>query len=251
MIEERIPTNNYESVQGSITPSGFFGNSVDMIVELENFMTEEEQEFLFNFASNNTEWDYTVSKKNENGTVIYDANIWEDRVATLHTLQKINPKVIDVVQKMFDRLKVKVDEFYNVDAMATSPAIVRWPVGTRQEPHADKELHEGPDAGKPNAFPYYDIASIFYINDDYEGGELYFPQHGIEFKPNERSAYVFIGDRYYAHGVRPVKSGMRYTCPLFWTIKEHTGNKKPMKGFRGGFESEFYAKQINNGDKYD
>ena len=109
MIEERIPTNNYESVQGSITPSGFFGNSVDMIVELENFMTEEEQEFLFNFASNNTTWDYTISKKNENGTVIYDANIWEDRVATLHTLQKINPKVIDVVQKMFDRLKVKVD----------------------------------------------------------------------------------------------------------------------------------------------
>ena len=94
MIEERIPTNNYESVQGSITPSGFFGNSVDMIVELENFMTEEEQEFLFNFASNNTTWDYTISKKNENGTVIYDANIWEDRVATLHTLQKINPKVI-------------------------------------------------------------------------------------------------------------------------------------------------------------
>jgi hypothetical protein len=221
MIEERIPTNNYESVQGSITPSGFFGNSVDMIVELENFMTEEEQEFLFNFASNNTTWDYTISKKNENGTVIYDANIWEDRVATLHTLQKINPKVIDVVQKMFDRLKVKVDEFYNVDAMATSPAIVRWPVGTRQEPHADKELHEGPDAGKPNAFPYYDIASIFYINDDYEGGELYFPIQGIEFKPKARAAYFFPGDMNFIHGVRPVLNGCRYTSPFFWSIRSH------------------------------
>ena len=226
MIEERIPTNNYESVQGSITPSGFFGNSVDMIVELENFMTEEEQEFLFNFASNNTTWDYTISKKNENGTVIYDANIWEDRVATLHTLQKINPKVIDVVQKMFDRLKVKVDEFYNVDAMATSPAIVRWPVGTRQEPHADKELHEGPDAGKPNAFPYYDIASIFYINDDYEGGELYFPIQGIEFKPKARAAYFFPGDMNFIHGVRPVLKGTRYTSPFFWNILEHKVNNE-------------------------
>ena len=220
-MENRVAVNVGDSTSKSITPSGFFGNSVDMIVELENFMTEEEQEFLFNFASNNTTWDYTISKKNENGTVIYDANIWEDRVATLHTLQKINPKVIDVVQKMFDRLKVKVDEFYNVDAMATSPAIVRWPVGTRQEPHADKELHEGPDAGKPNAFPYYDIASIFYINDDYEGGELYFPIQGIEFKPKARAAYFFPGDMNFIHGVRPVLNGCRYTSPFFWTIREH------------------------------
>lgn len=30
----------------SITPSGAFGSSKDMIVELENFMTKEEIEFL-------------------------------------------------------------------------------------------------------------------------------------------------------------------------------------------------------------
>ena len=30
----------------SITPSGWFGNSKDMIVELENFMTEDEIVFL-------------------------------------------------------------------------------------------------------------------------------------------------------------------------------------------------------------
>jgi hypothetical protein len=26
---------------------------------------------------------------------------------------------------------------------------------------------------------------FFYLNDDYEGGELYFPLQGIEFKPNQ------------------------------------------------------------------
>jgi len=225
-MENRVAVNVGDSTSKSITPSGFFGNSVDMIVELENFMTEEEQEFLFNFASNNTTWDYTISKKNENGTVIYDADVWADRVATLHTLQKINPKVVDVVQKMFDRLKLEVDNFYNVDAMATSPAIVRWPVGTRQEPHADKELHEGPDAGTPNAFPYYDIASIFYINDDYEGGELYFPLQGIEFKPKARAAYFFPGDMNFIHGVRPVLNGCRYTSPFFWNIRSHKDNNE-------------------------
>ena len=117
-------------------------------------------------------------------------------------------------------------KFYNVNAKATSPAIVRWPVGTRQEPHADKELHEGPDAGTPNAFPWYDIASIFYINDDYEGGELYFPLQGIEFKPKARAAYFFPGDMNFIHGVRPVLNGCRYTSPFFWSIRSHKENNE-------------------------
>jgi hypothetical protein len=37
-----------------MTPSGWFGNSKDMIVELENFMTEEEVVFLENAAKSLT-----------------------------------------------------------------------------------------------------------------------------------------------------------------------------------------------------
>ena len=222
-MQTREPTNAYESITKSITPSGFFGNSSDMIVELIDFMTEEEHDYLLNFSSHNNLWDYTISKKNKNGTVTYDADIWAERVATLYTLQEADQKVVEIIQEMFNRLKIEVDNFYNVDAQATSPAIVRWRVGDRQEPHADKELHEGPDAGMPNAFPYYDIASIFYINDDYEGGEIYFPLQGIEFKPKKRAAYFFPGDMNFIHGVRPVLSGIRDTSPFFWTIKEHKG----------------------------
>jgi hypothetical protein len=46
---------------------------------------------------------------------------------------------------------------------------------------------------------WYDLASLFYFNDEYEGGELYFPvQHGIEFQPKAGAAYFFPGDRHYA-----------------------------------------------------
>ena len=70
----------------SITPSGFFGNSSENIVELENFMTEEEINFLENAARNITIWDYTETHVNENGTVIYDSEYWKDRVATTPSL---------------------------------------------------------------------------------------------------------------------------------------------------------------------
>lgn len=211
----------------SITPSGFFGDTSDNIVELENFLTIEERERLINFALNNKIWDQTETHVDEDGLVLYDADIWKDRVCTYNSLMASDPTILELINSMIARLKVEVDKFFNVDAKETGPAIVRWPVGARQEPHADKEFHTGIEQGRPNDFPWYDLAGLFYFNDDYEGGELYFPQHGIEFKPKAGAAYFFPGDRFYTHGVRPVKSGNRFTSPFFWTIERHTGEKQP------------------------
>ena len=211
----------------SITPSGFFGSSSDNIIELENFLTEEERQRLINFALNNKVWDQTETHVDEDGLVLYDANIWKDRVCTYNSLMASDPTILDLINSMIARLKIEVDNFFDVDAKETGPAIVRWPVGARQEPHADKEFHAGSEKGRANDFPWYDLAGLFYFNDDYEGGELFFPVQGIEIKPNAGSAYFFPGDMHYIHGVRPIISGNRYTSPFFWNILEHTGDIKP------------------------
>lgn len=211
----------------SITPSGFFGDSADNIVALENFMTEEEIVALDTFIRENESWDVTETHYNDDGTVIYDSDYWKDRVATYNTIRKTNDKIPEIIEGMVARLKVEVDKYFQVDAIPTSPAMVRWLPGQLQMPHADKELHEEPNRGIPNDFPYYDIAGLFYINDDYEGGELYFPIQGIQFKPKRGAAYFFPGDMNYIHGVTRIESGIRYTCPFFWTIAKHTGKKQP------------------------
>lgn len=213
--------------KASLTPSGFFGDSKDMIVEMENFMTNEEIDFLENAARSITIWDVTQSHMNENGTVVYDADYWYNRVATRPSLDKNDPAIGPVVQGLFERLKPVIENFFSVKVTPTGETIVRWLPGQFQKPHADKELHEGPDAGMPNDFPYYDIASLFYLNDDYEGGELYFPLQGIQIKPKKGAAYFFPGDKNYIHGVTEVKNSIRYTCPFFWEILEHTGDRKP------------------------
>jgi hypothetical protein len=218
-------TNRHDDLRASITPSGFFGDSADNIITIEDFMTEEELTILNEFARRNTEWDKTETHYNEDGTVIYDSGYWEDRVATATTLDKVDPRITQIIIGMQARLKERVDAFFDVDARATSPAIVRWLPGQLQMPHADKELHEGEGRGKPNDFPYYDIAGLFYINDDYVGGELYFPNQGIQFKPKAGAAYFFPGDMNYIHGVSPIESGIRYTVPFFWTIVKHNVSK--------------------------
>jgi hypothetical protein len=155
--------------------------------------------------------------------MIYDSSYWDNRVASRPILDKVDPQISIVIENMVNRFKLDVDEFFEVDAKPTSPAIVRWMAGYRQDPHADKQLQNG----EPNDFPWYDLAGLFYLNDDYEGGELYFPNQGIEFKPKPGAAYFFPGDVGYSHGVREITSGIRYVIPFFWTIMKHTGEKQP------------------------
>lgn len=204
----------------SITPSGFFGTSEKNIVEVENFITEEENKILLSFAKNNKNFDKNETEYNENGTIIYDDNPWKDRVVTEPNLLKFAPEIVKILKDIVGRFKPIIENFFDVKVEPTGSSIVRWPIGSRQDPHADKELHEGPDAGTPNSFPWYDIGTVFYLNDDYFGGELYFPKQGIEFKPKARAGYFFPGDLHYIHGVRPVLQGCRYTSPYFWTVTD-------------------------------
>ena len=219
--------DNVVTRKPSKTPSGWFGSGKEMIVELENFMTQDEIDFLEKAAKSITIWDVTESHVNENGTVIYDSDYWKDRVATTPSLNKNDPKIAPVIANLFKRLEPIIEDFYKVKVIPTGATIVKWLPGQYQHPHADKELHEGPDAGLPNDFPNYDLSSLFYLNEDYEGGELYFPNQGVQFKPKVGAAYFFPGDMQYIHGVTEIKSGIRFTCPFFWEITEHTGDKKP------------------------
>jgi hypothetical protein len=218
-MEKREYTNNWDDSPISITPSGYFGSGAEMIGSIENFITEKELEALNSFIRTNETWDITETHYNDEGTVIYDSSYWDGRVASYPTMSKTNPEMIDLIQSLVARLKPEIDKFFNVESEATSPAMVRWLPGNLQMPHADKELHEGENAGKPNDFPWYDIATIMYLNDDYEGGELYFPNQEIQFKPKRGAVYFFPGDMNYIHGITPIKTGIRYTCPFFWTIK--------------------------------
>lgn len=207
-----------DEVKESITPSGYFGNGPENIVQINNFMKPEELNFIRDFAKNLKEWDVTRTHYNDNGTITYESGYWDDRVASSTTLDRVSPEILPLLHSLNVRLEREIRTRYKVRAEPVGPAIVRWLPGQFQLPHADKELHEGPDAGTPNDFPHYDIGALYYLNDDYEGGELYFPKQDLEFKPEAGSAYFFPGDLHYIHGVREIKSGIRYTSPAFWNI---------------------------------
>lgn len=58
-------------------------------------------------------------------------------------------------------------------------------------------------------------SAILYLNEDYEGGELEFPRHGIFIKPSKNSLVMFPSNFAFPHIAHPVKKGTKY-CVVTW-----------------------------------
>lgn len=91
------------------------------------------------------------------------------------------------------------------------PELVKWEPGAALASHVD-----GPGRLPP---PNLTVGALVYLNDNYEGGELYFPEYDVLIKP-KAGDLVFFPCHFY-HEVKTVgfngEFPYRYTLPLFYT----------------------------------
>jgi len=62
------------------------------------------------------------------------------------------------------------------------------------------------------------ISSVLYLNDDYEGGEIHFPNQGVFIKPKAGSIVVFPSVPPFTHESKRIVRGTKYMSPGFWSI---------------------------------
>lgn len=55
------------------------------------------------------------------------------------------------------------------------------------------------------------LSSVGYINDDYEGGELFFDKLNLKIKPKAGDLYLFPSSYIYSHAAMPVTKGVKYS----------------------------------------
>lgn len=108
----------------------------------------------------------------------------------------------------------------------------KWEIGESQAAHSDTEsvdengmLEPFPENVSSGSRPLYlaDYSCYVYLNDDYEGGEIFFPEHGIEIKPTAGSALIFPSGNHYVHGVKRVEGTNRYTLGMYFTSPKVMG----------------------------
>lgn len=54
------------------------------------------------------------------------------------------------------------------------------------------------------------VSTVYYPNDDYEGGELYFPRFDVKVKPKKDQVLTFPSSYAFDHHILPVRNGTRY-----------------------------------------
>ena len=75
------------------------------------------------------------------------------------------------------------------------------------------------------------LSSVMYLNDDYEGGELWFPYLNINFKPQAGDIVLFPSTYIYAHSSLKVKSGVKYSAVTMFDYNDN--NHKHGIGYGG------------------
>jgi hypothetical protein len=175
---------------------------LDQILTLAKSKTQEEWEYQYSFdieqhasqdnkfKAGDPEFDEAVKKKNV---------FWNDKMIAIG-LPELTPILTTRTLEAFDN-KYRINEIARIQ---------------RQYPGTELKVHH--DQG-------YDLtlqrAVIIYLNDDYEGGELYFTQHDLRVKPKAGTLVSFPGTDKYLHGVANVLPGeTRYVISTFAFEKE-------------------------------
>ena len=142
--------------------------------------------------------------------------------STVKNLNFVNPnfhlKVLSFdIDGFIERSKQKVESLYNTKVIALKGlSMIRYDVGDSIGSHQDfEDFYEDKNDFKPI------VSLIFYINDDYEGGELCIGSRDkskvfLKLKPRSGTAIIFDAEHF--HWTEPVISGTRFSYTAFYKI---------------------------------
>ena len=92
----------------------------------------------------------------------------------------------------------------------------KWEPGAYARVHSDNT----DEHGNSGAFTRSRYAAFLYLNDNFEGGLLQFPDQKIRIKPKVGMLAAFDGGFNNMHEVTLITSGVRYTIGSFWDDRE-------------------------------
>lgn len=137
---------------------------------------------------------------------------WSDRFVHFHNIE--NQEIKSIVQTVYQTVAEIIEKNTGNAVQIETCQLVRWRTGDKLDPpHADCEHLDG----TLHPYPNRHYSALVYLNDDYEGGQIFFPNQGLEPVTSPGTLVQFEGTKQYLHGVREITSGERYTIVMFFT----------------------------------
>jgi len=115
-------------------------------------------------------------------------------------------KLSHVFNTSFDKFENHYLNKYPVDIKEHEGyQVARYGVGQYFKDHVDATLE----------FPRK-LSLVYYFNDDYEGGEIYFTKLNLKIKPIANSLIIFPSSDLYSHSANEITKGTKYAIVGFW-----------------------------------
>jgi hypothetical protein len=115
----------------------------------------------------------------------------------------------------------------------------KWEPGAFARIHSDNT----DEKGNTGAFERSRYAAFLYLNDDFEGGLLKFPDRDVEIAPKTGLLAAFDGGFNNMHEVTLITKGIRYTLGSFWDDREESDYPEELRAAWKKEMDEVRAKQ--------
>lgn len=184
------------------------GVTKNKIVEIQNFVDKDTAKNIIDYFEANAEYWGDIAFYGSRGMGIEE----EDSMVTDFGLPT---GFFSILKKNFQEA---VGEVFERDVVPNTSHAQKWEVGGFATPHSDNSDFDG----NPTSFEINKYVGILYLNDDYEGGDLYFVDNSdttkvtLTISPKAGSFVVFPGGVENIHGVTEITKGTRYTMVSFW-----------------------------------
>lgn len=183
---------------------------INNIKVIENVLSEEEHQKLLDYTLNINSW---------------QSQPWGVK---FYVSKDMPNEIVDSLDKVFRIAYQKCTDQYNAQLRVFEKSevhLIKFDIGYSMNKHVDTTG---------------DFAVIYYINDDYEGGEINFPEFNLKIKPNANSFIMFPSNDDYLHEVLTNTGKDRYSSTLWFNFEgsKYRGNINEIEGTANTIRAE-------------
>lgn len=167
----------------------------------EDLLSKDECDYLIWLAESRDEWlEETLP-------------FWQGRnlpfLTMLPNRPYATPETMQICVDIVKRVQLFINNSFDCDSWPDQIGLVRWPANSFQMPHKDDV--EGFERVS---------GCVVFLNDDYKGGEPFYPYYDKTVKPKAGMVYAHSSDEDHLHGVTQIKNKTRYTISSTWTTNK-------------------------------
>ena len=203
-----------------------FVNLYDLIIIRPNVIPDKDIEELMLLTNNKEEVrQATIINKHDDGTQTNKENLKNRNTLWYHIPEEEGNKLQVAISQVWAQY---IAPKYHCEFDKYEPAqFLGYPVGGHYIEHNDAEtFHDG----EWRKIADRDVSFLFYLNSEFGGGELEFPELGLTIKPKKGMMIAFPSYKEFEHKVHPVTWGHRYTLVSWVGTKQKLYDTIPTEG---------------------